>query len=115
MKTVIRYIISEEDKKLLNTPFPDNPCHSCNERCNCTNSCDKSIKFNETVAKYKSSGVYQYALMIRDIRNTNSEINELMERVREIIRDIPTDITQILSDDIYGWPKNLFGEDINNV
>ena len=31
------------------------------------------------------------------------------------IAQLPKEVTEVLGDEIYGWPKNVFGEDINNV
>lgn len=117
MKIVTSYIITERDKELLNNPFPENPCSSCKcEKCNgIKNSCSAYIRYNTVVKTYEDENILQYATKLRDIRHINAEINKLLSRVKSIIADIPPAVIEVLNDEIYGWPKNVFGKDINNV
>ena len=113
-----KIIIDEDTKELLNTPLPDSPCSTC-KGSNCLNrigqECVDLKKYKSVWDNYNYHHVLDYAIQIRLIRRTNKEINDLLIKVRDLIAQLPKEVTEVLDDEIYGWPKNVFGEDINNV
>lgn len=114
-------IIDEETKKLLNTPLPDPPCHpayktdSCRDCKGFKSGCVDLLNYKSIWDKYNSHNILDYAIQLRLIRRTNKEINNMLIAVRDLIAQLPKEVTEVLGDEIYGWPKNLFKEDINNA
>lgn len=77
MKNKIEY--TEEDIKLLATPFPESPCVRCGMPI-CT-GCQKIIAHEAIFKRYRECGILEVALEIDKIRVLQSQIDRFLKDV----------------------------------
>lgn len=79
---------TEEDKKLLETILPDNPCVSCGMGIACC-VCSKGREYDKTIIPYKNAGVYETALKLKSIVNIKNKIKDLVNEYNSISQELP--------------------------
>lgn len=94
-KTVTVYEFTDEDKKLLNTPLPPNPCDSCNSM-DCGSFCRKQDNYDMLVNPYRIAGVYDIAVNISRIRAINEEIRRLEMELDKANKAIPDEVRSFI-------------------
>lgn len=88
MTTKTIRVYTEEDKKLLNTPLPLNPCDKCNLGGGCC-GCPDVRKYEEAVAPYRAARVYSDALLITELDKLGDRINNLVREYNRMRNELP--------------------------
>lgn len=99
-KTIIVYEFDEMDKKLLNTPLPPNPCHTCNAGVACC-GCAEGRQYAELIEPYRKAGIYEIARNIETIRAINEEMRELEIELNKANQAIPAEVRTFLNPEIF--------------
>ena len=92
MKTKQQLILTEEDKKLLSQPSPENPCDYClTKRWNCC-GCDKQKKYDEMLKPYKDRGLLEYKMIIEEIKKENRKIMWIQGEINSLEAELPKEL-----------------------
>lgn len=87
VKTTIEY--TEEDKKLLATPLPNNPCDFCGLCSNGCCGCNKRTEYAKAVKPYKDAGVYAIARDIERLKRIEETISGFVSRYNKLNEKLP--------------------------
>lgn len=88
MKTTILYEFTDEDKKLLKIPLPDNPCTNCGAGAACC-GCPKGDDYNKKVKPYKDANIYDIAVSLQRITILNNKIKQCLDEITTINTNLP--------------------------
>ena len=101
-ETVVLHEFTDEDKILLNTPLPKNPCDSC--RLNASSECYgcyNLMRYLVKIQPYKDAGIYEIAKNIEKIRAINEGIRRLEKQLNEANEAIPAEILDFIKPDMF--------------
>lgn len=79
---------TEEDKKLLSTPLPDDPCKKCGDRYGCC-GCIDGTKYNEAKKPYIDNNIFAIAMKLKERSNLQKEKDEIEKKIAEIENELP--------------------------
>lgn len=85
-------VFSEEDKKLLSQPLPQNPCDYClTKRWSCC-GCDKQRSYDEKIKPYKDSGIFEYKMIIDEIKEKKLKIMWTQGKINRLKAELPKEL-----------------------
>lgn len=82
------YTFTDEDKKLLNAPLPENPCLKCGIGIACC-GCPAGREYDAAVAPYKDHSIWDIALQVEEARRLKNEIEKMETELCEIKAVLP--------------------------
>lgn len=100
MKTITKAEINlkEEDKKLIFSKMPKNPCDTCNSYLACPSGCKDRRKYETKINHLKKQGIFELVIKANEYYKIEQEIKKLNERKRELkveFSELGLDISQI--------------------
>lgn len=95
-KTITTF--TEEDKRLLATPLPDDPCEtrcSESERRACC-GCPDGHAYAKAVEPYKENGIYEIALALRRRRKLKESLDKNARKLERLTNGIPDFMKELM-------------------
>ena len=88
MKTEIKHIFDDEDRRLLSIRLHDNPCVKCYLNSNGCCGCSDGVKYEETVKPYKERNIYDLALKFKNMEELQNKIKAINKEINDIKKEI---------------------------
>lgn len=88
MKTTVVVEYTDEEKKLINTPLPPNPCDTC-DAGPCCHACPEVKEYAAVIKRYKDAGVYDIARKIEHMRSLEQQAREIAREYNKLGGELP--------------------------
>lgn len=83
MEKITKYEFTEQDKKLLATVLPDNPCDKCSTQSFCC-GCSAGTEYNDKIKPYKDAGILDIVKLIKHRSVLNQKLIDIRSEIEKI-------------------------------
>ena len=89
MKTKVIVTFDDNDKKLLKSELPKNPCEDCRSFRESCCGCSRGIEYEKVVKLYKEANILDIALSNKERLELLKDIEDKKKKVKEIEESLP--------------------------